>query len=56
MIHVFDLAGYTPNIFEFEPLNAFGSIDMVLFEKPENDWNNPIFHEEPETPKPWVEY
>jgi phage terminase large subunit-like protein len=29
---------------------------MVLSEKPENDWDNPIFHAEPETPKPWVEY
>jgi hypothetical protein len=34
----------------------FGSIDTILFEKVENDWNNPIFQAETETPKPWVEY
>jgi len=55
-INVFDLAGYTPNIFEHKPVNIFGSIDSVLKEKSENDWNNPIFHAEPETAKPWVEY
>jgi hypothetical protein len=55
-INVFDLAGYIPIPFEYEPLNIFGSIDTILSEKPENDWNNPIFHVEPETPKPWVEY
>jgi hypothetical protein len=53
---VFDLAGYTPNLFEHEPINIFGSIDTVSSEKPENDWNNPIFHAEPEVPIPWVEY
>jgi len=45
-----------PNLFEYEPIDIFGSIDSVLFEKPEHDWNNLIFHAEPETPKPWVEY
>jgi len=55
-INVFDLAGYTPNLFETEPLNIFGSINTILSEVPYNDWNNPIFHAEPETPKPWVEY
>jgi len=55
-INIFDLARYTPNLFEHAPLNIFGSIDSVLSEKPENDWNNPVFHKEPETPKPWVEY
>jgi hypothetical protein len=55
-IDVFALAGYTPNLFEHEPLNIFGSIDTILSEQFENDWNNPIFHAEPETPKPWVEY
>jgi len=53
---VFDLAGYTPSLFEFEPPNIFNSMDTVLSEKPENDWNIPIFHTEPETPKRWVEY
>jgi hypothetical protein len=55
-IYVFVSAGYTPNLFEYEPLNIFGSIDTILYEKSENDWNNPIFHPEPEVPKPWVEY
>jgi len=55
-INVFDLAGYTTDLFEYEPLNIYGSIDTIISEKPENDWNNPIFHAEPETPKPWVEY
>jgi enolase len=56
MINVFDLARYTLNLFEHEALNICGSIDSILSEKFENDWNNPIFHAEPETPKPWVEY
>ena len=56
MINIFDLAGYIPNLFEYEPLNIFGSINEILAKKPENDWNNPIFHAEPEIPKPWVEY
>jgi len=55
-INIFDLAGYTSNLFEYEPLNIFRSIYSVLFEKSENDWNNPILHKQPETPKPWVEY
>jgi len=55
-INVFDLAGYTPNLFETEPLNIFSSINTILSEVPYNDWNNPIFHAEPETPNPWVEY
>jgi len=55
-INVFDLAGYTPNLFEFEPLNIFNSIDTILSEIPDNHWNNQIFHVELETPKPWVEY
>jgi len=54
MITIFDLAGYTPNLFEHKPLNIFGLIDTILSEKSENDWNNPIFHEEPETLKPWL--
>jgi len=29
---------------------------MILSGEPENNWNNPIFHAEPKTPKPWVEY
>jgi len=56
MINIFELAGYTPNLFEYEPLNIFRSIDSVLSEKPDNDWDNPIFHKEPQTPKPRVEY
>jgi len=56
MINIFDFAGYTPNLFEYEPLNIFGLIFAILSEEPENDWNNPIFHAEPKTPKPWVEY
>jgi hypothetical protein len=55
-VNVFDLAGFTPNPFEQEPLNIFGSIVTNLSEEPENDWNNPVFHAEPEIPKPWVEY
>jgi hypothetical protein len=55
-INIFDLAGYTTNLFEYEPLNIFGSINTILLEQSENDWNNPIFHAEPEVPKPWVEY
>jgi len=55
-INVFDLAGYIPNRFEYKPLNIFGSIDTILSEETANDWNNPIFHDEPDAPKPWVEY
>jgi hypothetical protein len=55
-INLFDLARYTPNLFERKPLNIFGSINSILFEKPVDDWYNLIFHAEPETPKPWVEY
>jgi len=54
--NVFDLVGYMSNLFEHEPLNIFGSIDTILSEKLENDWNNPMFHSKPETPIPWVEY
>ena len=53
---MFNLAGYIPNLFEQEPFNIFCSIDTILSEKPEDNWNNPIFHAEPETPKPCVEY
>jgi len=55
-INVFHLAGYSPNLIEHEPLDIFGSIDSISSEKPEDDWDNPIFHSEPETPKPWVEF
>jgi hypothetical protein len=55
-INFFDLAGYIPNLFEHEPLNVYGSFDTVIFGDSENDCNNPIFHAEPEIPKPWVEY
>jgi len=56
MINVCDLAGYTPNVFKYEPLHVYGSIDTILSEKLENDWKNPIFHTEPNTPKPSEEY
>jgi len=55
-INIFNLAGYTPNLFDYEPLQIFGSIDTILSEKSGNDCDNPIFHAEPETHKPWVEY
>jgi len=55
-INIFDLASYTPNLFEYEPFNIFGSIDTILSKELENYWNDPIIHAEPETPKPWVEY
>jgi hypothetical protein len=55
-VNVFDLAGYTLEMFEYEQLNIFGLIDSILLEKPENDWDNHSIHAEPETPKPWVEY
>jgi len=55
-VNIFDLAGYTPDLFEYEPLNIFASIGSILSEQSENDSNNPIFHEKPKTPKPWVEY
>jgi hypothetical protein len=55
-INIFHLAGYTPDLFEFEQFNIFGSTDTILSEQPEEDWNNPIFHAEPKIPKPWVEY
>ena len=44
-LNIFDLPGYTPNLFEYKRLNIFGSIDTILLEKPENDWNNSVFHE-----------
>jgi hypothetical protein len=56
LINIFDLAGYTPNLFEHEPFNIYGSIYMILSEKPENNWKSPIFHAEPEAPKPWVDH
>jgi len=56
IINIFDLAGYTPSLFEYEPLEIFSWIITILSEVPDNDWNDPIFHQEPETPKPWVEY
>jgi hypothetical protein len=33
-ITVFDLTRYTPKSFEYEPLNIFGSIHMVLSQYP----------------------
>jgi len=55
-INVFDLSRYTPDLFEYEPLNIFGSMDTISSENPEDDWDNTIFHAEPGTPKSWVEY
>jgi len=55
-INIFELAGYVPNLFEYEPFNKFASIDTILLEEPENNCNNSIFHEEPETLKPLIEY
>jgi len=55
-VNVFDLAGFTSNLFEQEPPNIFSSIVTNLSEESENDWNNPVLHAEPEIPKPWVEY
>jgi len=54
-MNIFDLAGYMPNLFEFEPLARFGSIGEVISKVPDNDWNDALFHKEPETPKPLVE-
>jgi hypothetical protein len=56
MINVFDLAGYTPNLFEYEPCQMFGSIDSIISEKSDNDWEDPIIHVEPKAPNPWIEY
>jgi len=56
LINIFHLAGYILNLFEYKPINLFASIDSLLSEKLEDNWNNPIFHAERETPKPWVEY
>jgi len=55
-INIFDLAGYTPNLFEYEPLNILNLINTILLGVPDKDWSNPICHEEPETPNLWVEY
>jgi hypothetical protein len=55
-ITLFDLADYTSDLFEYEPHKNFGFLNMTLSEKPENNWNNRIFHEDPDTPRPWVEY
>jgi hypothetical protein len=55
-INIFYLAGYTPNVFQYESLNKFESIDIVLSEESEKDWDNPLFHRKSEMPKPWVEY
>ena len=54
--NVFDLACYTPDLFEYKPLNIYGSIDTDLLEESEDDWKNAIFLAEPETHKPWVGY
>jgi hypothetical protein len=45
MINIFDLAGYTPDLFKTESCNIFSSIYSILLESSENDWNNPIFHD-----------
>jgi len=55
-INVFDLAGYTPNLFGYEPVDISYSTDTIFSEEFENDWDIPIFHAKPEVPQPWVEY
>jgi hypothetical protein len=55
-INLFKLAGYTPNLFEYEPLNICGVTDTILAEKSEDDWNSPIFRAKLEIPKLCVEY
>jgi len=37
-------------------MQIFRSIYTILSEKPEDNWKNPIFHKDSETPKPSVEY
>jgi len=54
-INIFELAGYTPYIFEYEPQNIFGSTNLICWGKPEKDSNNPIFHAEADSPEPCVE-
>lgn len=55
-INIFDLTGHTPNLFQYERLNIISFINTILSKGPDNDSINPIFHEEPEIPKPQVEY
>jgi len=55
-VNIFDLAGYMPNLFQYQSLNIFSSLETILSEVPDKDWNNSIFHTDPEAPKPWVEY
>jgi hypothetical protein len=54
-VNVINLAGYTPNLFQYELLDIFVSIVIILSAKREHDSNNPIFHPEPETPTTGVE-
>lgn len=54
-VNIFELGGYTPKLFEHEPINIFISINSRLTEKPEDDWYIPVVHAEHETSKPWVE-
>jgi len=55
-INVVYLAGNTLGLFEHEPLNIFSSMDTIIYEKPKNDWKNPIFNVEPDKLKLRVEY
>jgi hypothetical protein len=49
MINIFDLAGYTPDIFEYTPINIIDLIDNILPDILKIVWNNPIFYEQLET-------
>lgn len=55
-IIIFYLACYTPNLWEYESHNIFGLIEEILSEFLDHDSNDPISHEQPETPKAWVDY
>jgi len=51
-ICIFEVAGYTPDRFEFEPLKIFALIYIIFLEISGNDWNNPILNEECDSPQP----
>jgi hypothetical protein len=54
-INIFELAGYIPSLFEYKPHNLYGSIESILSEESDSDWNILLFHTEPETRKPSIE-
>jgi hypothetical protein len=53
-INFFDIAGRTTNLFEYEPLNIFNSIDAVIFETEEP--LEEYFWKEPHAVSPWNSY